>query len=156
MTQKGHVMSLPSYPSLLALHRVSWAIAPGQSLRHPHCPTPLSPSRPGDGDLVFREAQGPGPAAGGLGLSHLQVPTHRHQPGPPPTARWVLEDKSGQQQVVVLGPPPWGLADLQQDRGHSDPPAPGSFLLRRARCCRQLEGRPAWRTVLPAQGVGSF
>lgn len=57
---------------------------------------------------------------------------------------------------MVLGPPPWGLADLQQDRGTLTPPSPGSFLLWRARCCRQLEGWPAWHTVLPAQGVGSF
>lgn len=76
VTQKGHVMSSHSYPSLFAQHCVSWAIAPGQSLRHPHCPRALS-FPPGGGFSVQR---GPGARAcrGGLGvLSHLQVPTHQ-------------------------------------------------------------------------------
>lgn len=76
-------------------------------------------------------------------LSHLQVPTHRTPASTPPTALRVLEDKSGEQQVVVLGPPPWGLADLQQDRGHADPQplAPSS--------CGEPDAADSWRAGLP-------
>lgn len=46
--------------------------------------------------------------------------------------------------------------NCQQGRGHSDPTPPAPLLLRRARCCRQLEGWPAWHTFRLHRGWVHF
>lgn len=50
----------------------------------------------------------------------------------------------------LLPRPAW--LNCQQGWGHSDPTSPAPVLLRRARCCRQLEGWPAWHTFCLHRG----
>lgn len=143
VTQEGHVMSLPSYPSLLALHRVSWAIAPGQSLRHPHCPTPLSPSRPGDGDLVFREAQGPGPAAGAWGCLTCRCPPTDTSQDPLPRPGGCWRTRAGSSKWWSWAPLCGAWLTYSRTGGTLTPQplAPSS--------CGEPDAADSWRAGLP-------